>query len=218
MCLARLCSFTFSRSPLRHRWELLNHLIAVRGYRSYLEIGVNHPDKNFDRIQAATKHGVDPAAKGPVTHPMSSDQFFTELRANAPETRYDLVFIDGLHWAEQVERDVNNALAHLASGGSIVLHDCNPLTRAAQTEDYDGLRHWNGSVWKAWAKLRATRPDLSMVVVDMDDGCGVITRGAQQCVTLPSLNFKAMDYAYLRRHRRAVLNLVAPREFLASLS
>jgi hypothetical protein len=198
---------------LRHRSQLLNHLIVTRGYQRYLEIGVHTPSVNFDRISAAVKHGVDPAAHGPVTFPMTSDQFFAEL---PPDARYDLVFIDGLHLAAQVERDVGNALAHLAPGGAIVLHDCNPRTRNAQSEDYDGLKHWNGTVWKAWAKLRATRSDLSMLVVDMDDGCGVITRGAQRCVTLPSLDYAALDFDYLRAHRRSLLNLVPARAFLAA--
>jgi Methyltransferase domain len=204
-----------ARWQLRHRSQLLNHLIATRGYRRYLEIGVRTPGDNFDRVRAPLKHGVDPAARGPVTFPVTSDQFFFDLDSTAPDTRYDLVFIDGLHLAEQVERDVVNSLAHLAPGGAIVLHDCNPLTRDAQSDDYDGLKHWNGTVWKAWAKLRATRPDLSMVVVDIDEGCGVITEGQQRCFSLATQDFGALDFAYLEAHRRELLNLVPVRDFLA---
>lgn len=207
--------FRSQGAAMQHRSELLNHLVATRGYQRYLEIGVRSPGENFDKVTAPIKHGVDPAPWGTVTYQMTSDDFFAHLAKTAPDTRYDLVFIDGLHLAEQVERDVINALAYLSPQGSVVLHDCNPRTRDAQTDDYDGVKHWNGTVWKAWAKLRATRPDLSMTVVDMDDGCGVITRGSQRCISLPALDYAALDFKYLKANRREVLNLVPPREFLA---
>jgi hypothetical protein len=200
----------------RSRSHLLNHLIAVHGHRTYLEIGVRDPTLNFDKVQAKEKVCVDPAPKGQATFKMTSDAFFAHLDRDAPETRYDLVFIDGLHLAEQVERDVANALRHLSPGGTIVLHDCNPLSRAAQTDDYDGVKRWNGTVWKAWAKLRATAPELSMCVVDMDEGCGVIRRGAQTSWSLPTLDYHELDYRYLRRHRRKLLNLVKPSAFFKS--
>ncbi len=45
---------------------------------------------------------------------------------------------------------------------------------------------WTGDVWKAWVKWRAMRDDLDMVVVNLDSGCGVITRGKQKKVKLPA--------------------------------
>jgi hypothetical protein len=35
-------------------------------------------------------------------------------------------------------------------------------------------------VWKSWVKLRCTRPDLDMNVINIDWGVGVIQRGTQQ--------------------------------------
>jgi Methyltransferase domain len=200
----------------RSRADLLNHLIQRNGYETYLEIGVRDPTLNFDKIRVRTKHAVDPAPAGPISHKMTSDAFFQHLATGAPGTLYDLVFIDGLHIADQVERDVAHALRHLAPRGTIVLHDVNPLTRDAQTDDYDGAKRWNGTVWKAWAKLRATAADLSMCVVDMDEGCGVIQRGSQTCWPLPTLDYAALDYKYLKRHRRGLLNLVPPSRFFAA--
>jgi hypothetical protein len=194
----------------RSRADLLNHLITVNDYRTYLEIGVRDPTLNFDKVRAPDKQSVDPAPLGAAAFKMTSDAFFSHLAADA---RYDLVFVDGLHLADQVERDVANALAHLNPAGTIVLHDVNPLSRDAQTDDYDGAKRWNGTVWKAWAKLRATAADLSMCVVDMDEGCGVIRRGSQTLWPLPTLDYAALDYSYLRRHRRKLLNLVPPSTF-----
>ena len=206
------------RGGRKLRTDLLNHLIAVNGYRSYLEIGVRDASENFDKVQAELKACVDPAPVGPATFKMTSDAYFQLLAANTPETRFDLVFVDGLHIADQVERDVVNSLRHLSERGTIVLHDVNPVSRAAQVEEYDGTTRWNGTVWKAWAKLRATEPGLSMWVVDMDEGCGVIRRGSQTCWPLPSLDYGALDYRYLRRHRRKLLNLVPPVTFFETIA
>jgi hypothetical protein len=193
------------------RTHLLNRIIATHRYRNYLEIGVRDPRQNFDRIRApGIKHGVDPVPLAPITHPMTSDAFFAQSAG-----WYDLVFIDGMHLAEQVEKDVVNALAHLNDNGTIVLHDCNPLTADAQTEDYDGHKHWNGTVWKAWVKLRAQRDDLAMVVVDIDEGCGVIRRGHQQRIALARSEYAAIEYEWLARDRAHILNLVSVEDFLS---
>lgn len=207
------------RGPrLKTRTDLLNHLIAVRGYRRYLEIGVRDPRQNFDKVNAAEKHGVDPNPKRAVTFRMTSDQFFAGADAASKPTSYDLILIDGLHLAAQVERDVLGSLRHLDANGTLVLHDCNPLTEDAQTEHYDGRKHWNGTVWKAWVKLRATRADLSMCVVDIDEGCGVIRRGSQALYSIPSPSYEELDYDFLASHRRDALNLVSVKQFLSGES
>lgn len=54
---------------------------------------------------------------------MTSDDFF------ASNTRtFDLVFIDGLYEAHQVLKYINNALRFLNPNGTILMHDCNPLS------------------------------------------------------------------------------------------
>jgi hypothetical protein len=201
---------------VKTRTDLLNHLIASRGYRRYLEIGVRDPRHNFNRIDAELKDSVDPAPRRPVKFEMTSDAFFAQRQPAADSPPYDLAFIDGLHLAEQVERDVANCLAHLAPGGTIVLHDCNPVTEHAQQEVYEPGAHWNGTVWKAWAKLRATRADLAMCVVDIDEGCGVIRRGSQMLISLPSVDYAALTYDLLAARRQELLNLVSIEQFLAS--
>ena len=92
--------------------------------------------------------------------------------------------------------------------------ETNPEQSCRQGDRHDRIR--NGTVWKAWAKLRATAADLSMCVVDMDEGCGVIRRGSQTLWPLPTLDYAALDYSYLRRHRRKLLNLVPPSTFFES--
>jgi hypothetical protein len=200
---------TLRLSPrIRDRTDLLNYLAASRKSRRYLEIGVRDPLTHFDLVRVPTKHSVDPAPRGPVDFEMTSDEFFASLDPDAE--RYDLVFIDGLHLAEQTMKDVENALRWLSPQGVIVVHDCNPLTEEAQSESYDGVACWNGTVWKAWVALRGSRTDLRMVVVDIDHGCGVIQRGSQHSIPLP----ERPEFSFLELDRQRVLGLVSVREFL----
>jgi hypothetical protein len=202
---------------IRSRTDLLNHLIARKGYSRYLEIGVRDPRQNFDRIDARDKSSVDPAPRRPVTHRMTSDEFFARRRSAGDRSTFDLAFIDGLHLAAQVERDVLNCLEALSEAGAVVLHDCNPLTEDAQTEDYDGKKRWNGTVWKAWVKLRATRADLAMCVVDIDEGCGVISRGSQALFPAPTADYGELTYPFLVSCRKEALNLVSLDDYLRQL-
>jgi hypothetical protein len=156
-----------------HHTELLQSLIDTFGYRSYLEIGVDN-GVNFVTIEAAVKVGVDPAKKSRAvaTHAMTSDRYFREN----PHQGFDLIFIDGLHEADQVLRDVNHGLAVLSDGGTIVCHDLNPRSYIRQVVPrVKASGAWTGDCWKAWVSLRR-RANLSMFVVDTDHGCGIIRR------------------------------------------
>ena len=56
------------------------------------------------------------------------------------------------------------------------MHDCNP--RSADVEKgaiKSGEHKWTGDTWKAAVALRL-RPDIEIVVVDVDYGVGVIRR------------------------------------------
>ena len=196
---------------IKTRTDIVNHLIRRNGYRRYLEIGVRRPEGNFARVRAAEKHGVDPDPLGEISHTMTSDEFFAQLGPDEPP--YDIVLIDGLHLDHQVMKDVENALEHLSEGGAIVLHDVNPVEESQQVEEYDGVSSWTGTVWKAWAHLRMTRPDLAMCVVDTDHGVGVIMRGRQE--TYPRRDDAELTWELLDGDREALLNLVPPNRFTA---
>jgi predicted O-methyltransferase YrrM len=146
------------------RFQLLNAIIERRGVKSYLEIGCC-ADDCFTKVQCAQRVGVDPNSGGTLR--MTSDQFFA-----VNVQKFDLIFIDGLHEAWQVDQDIINALNCLRPNGVIVMHDCNPLfdirslvPRASET--------WNGDVWKSFVGVRS-RLDLDCAVGRFDHGCGVI--------------------------------------------
>lgn len=148
------------------RWEFINELIAARPGARYLEIGCG-ANATFSRIRgAALKVGVDPVRGG--THRLTSDNFFRLL----PPQTFDVIFIDGLHLAEQVITDTRNALRVLSPGGVIVIHDCLPRSERQQ---YRAIQKgaWLGDVWKAAVTLR-TYPLLDFAVFEDNWGLGVL--------------------------------------------
>ncbi len=194
------------------RTEVLNLLAARRRYRSYLEIGVRDPRANFDHVACPDKDGIDPA--GGCKYRMSSDEFFAVTRKP-----YDLVLVDGLHVEAQAFRDVTNALDRLRPGGAVLVHDCSPPTAQHAAEEYNGGA-WNGTVWRAFVRLRVARPELRMFVVDDDWGVGVATRRAECVVSdvrpeprSPYTGREPLTFEYLAEHRAALLDLVPAVEF-----
>jgi len=163
------------RADFERRYDVTNFFIRKFGYRSYLEIGLFR-GKCFRHVRCWQKTGVDPnplvVRPGWDIRRVTSDAFFADNTE-----RFDIVFIDGLHLAEQVVRDVYNSLACLNPGGAVLLHDCSPADEASQARDmsrlYDG-KTWNGDVWNAFAFIRATRRDLFCRVLDVDQGIGIV--------------------------------------------
>ena len=201
------------------RYDIINAFIKKYNYVNYLEIGVR-TGINLREVIAVHKDGVDPGVEETLTpetnYPITSDKFF-ELIHNH-DIKYDIIFVDGLHRDYQVYTDIINALNHLSSNGTIVCHDMNPLWEITQrNEGVTGCGCWNGSCWKAWAKLRSERSDLEMYVVDTDHGCGVIRLGKQNSIHLPKNAFD-LDFEYLENNRKELLNLITVDEFFEKLN
>jgi len=196
------------------RFDIINYLIKRNNYQRYLEIGVENGHA-LERIQCPLKHGVDPASKH-ATHHVPSDDFFRDLD---PTTTYDIVFIDGLHVEDQVDRDIVNSLRHLSPNGIIIVHDCNPPTewhqRPYEEAQKNGCRQWNGTVWRSIVKVRATRSDVQVNVVDTDWGCGLIRPSSNPPETLLENcpTGEQLTYKFLEQNRKQALNLITPRDF-----
>lgn len=186
------------------RTEIINWLIDKGTYKKYLEIGVNKPRRNFNLIKIESKVGVDPGVEGVslATYTMTSDEFFEQNTEN-----FDIVFVDGLHEANQVYRDIVNSLNVLNEGGVIVCHDMNPPSELHQKVPRQS-RSWNGDCWKAFVRLRMERDDLEMCVIDDDCGLGIIHTGTQKILKKEELTYENLD-----KNRKEWLNLVSVEEF-----
>lgn len=202
------------------RYDIINKIIQSKNFDKYLEIGVRNPDDCFNKILCHIKHSVDPGFENEennVDFKFTSDDFFNRLESGLLDLdnnfKWDVVFIDGLHISNQVERDVQNSLNHLSENGFILLHDCNPFlyeyNHERLIEDYWG-QGWNGTVWKVIYKLLCIREDLDVYTINVDEGVGLIKKGEGRKL----LEFKNTYYEYKELYKNVEkhLNIITTEE------
>lgn len=166
-------------------YNIINKLIQKYSYKTYLEIGVRHFGTfNSIKIPKEHKECIDPNY-GNVTWKLTSDKAFKVI----PETKkWDIIFIDGLHEANQVLRDIENSLKHLNENGSIVCHDMLP-----SSADMLSLSKC-GNGWEAFAKLRMSNKNLQMYTINTDYGCAIIKKGKQELYVDDNFNHDFSEY------------------------
>ena len=147
---------------------------------TYLEVGVQQ-GLTLERVEVPFRWGVDPFPSfNPAKLPQGvrfsqqeSDQFFAELE---PQSRFDLVFLDGLHEWRQTYRDLLNALNHTPRHGLILIDDVVPddefaalpvLRLAMEAKASAGITtgNWQGNVFKIILALRDRHPELEYRVI-----------------------------------------------------
>jgi len=214
------------------RVKIIQTIIVAKKAKTYLEIGVDQ-GKVFEIIHGPFKIGVDPVAPAKKVQKVldqkniyfqkTSDDFF---RVDAPvilqDKKIDVAFIDGLHEYTQVLRDIENTLHYLADDGIILIHDCNPWSRASairalsfdkaieiakrdQYSDWDG--GWTGDVWKSIAHLRKHNSNLDIFVLDCDCGIGVIRKTSKSRRVPDIKDVASLTYDDLALNRTEFLNL-----------
>ena len=182
------------------RTEVINAHIKHYKYTNYLEIGVQN-GVNYEGINCKYKQGVDPKPifnDGSIIE-QTSDKFFESIQ----EASYDIIFIDGLHEAEQVKKDIENALKFLTDNGTIICHDMLPPTKEHQ-EVPRIQKQWNGDCWKAFVRLRAKRDDLEMYTIDTDWGLGIIKKGSQELLDIKT---NELTWGFFERHKQRLMNI-----------
>lgn len=178
------------------RWGVINRLIKAYGCTNYLEIGVQK-GVCFNQIRCKQKTGVDPMPMIGGIVEQTSDEFF----ADGLNYGYDIVFIDGLHESDQVERDIVNAWKQGAK--VIVLHDCNPESEITQQVPRI-TRVWYGDVWRAFVGFRLKYPQVKSYCHKFDCGVGVII-----CSGDIEPGFTTdMPYKEFDKNREQLLNLI----------
>lgn len=200
------------------RTEIINFLLSLyQEDTCYLEIGVRNPDDNYNHIKATTKYSVDPGIEfeeNPVDFKMTSDEFFQKLTANdilSNNIKFNVIFIDGLHVAPQVDRDIENAFKYIKNDGFIVVHDCNPPTEwhARECHEYKhtpAREFWNGTTWKAFLKWRFN-PEINSCCIDSDWGVGILSKDYQIGKNIEPAN-PFYEFHLLVENRKYYLNLM----------
>lgn len=219
------------------RWDVINHLIEKNNYKTYLEIGY-FQGWSFDNVICQQKEAVDPnplkneaQAAAPYTallaasttsyaylHKLTSDMFF--LR-QPMDSKWDIIFIDGLHEAKQVTKDIENSLKHLSPKGTIVLHDCNPPKYEHTTTGIDGC--WTGDAYKALLRFRGYNNSqypnpYHIYTIDTDWGIGIIQESKstfdEEVSCLRHITESDEDWDVFNINRKELLNLISVEEFL----
>lgn len=201
--------------------QLLQALIDKHGLKSYLEIGVQNPANNFDKIKCERKIGVDPdmslpdVREGPRIVRLESDEFFRsfnkvndsggEIESNL-YNHFDIVFLDGLHTAEQVKRDFENSLRCLSDNGFIVIHDVLPKFEET-TKVPRQTRCWHGTVYQFCLIIKETYDGISFKTYDIDEGCMVIHKSISKRNTDYAL-FGEVDWTDYLKYKNILLNVL----------
>jgi hypothetical protein len=205
------------------RTEIINFLLSKRNEATrYLEIGVRNPDCNYNHIVADEKYSVDPGleyTENPVDFKMTSDEFYELLSDNkilSSKIQFDVIFIDGLHLADQVDRDITNSMRFLKNDGFIVLHDCNPPTEWHARENYyygntPAGTYWNGTTWKAFLKWRFN-PSVNSCCIDSDWGVGILSKEHPIGSCIKEFN-QFFEFKNLTENKKKYLNLISFDDF-----
>ena len=208
--------FLFGKSKI-NVISIINHLIKKYNFKNYLEVGVSDGN-TFNNVMINCKVGIDPYPSKECSSKniflMTSDEYFNYIEEKLEsQKKFDIIFLDGLCLEEQMDKDINNALNHLNDNGIILFKNCNPPNKSHQKQNFlnNGLyTFWNGTTWKSYVKLKMTRNDLSMYVVNCEWGIGIIKKGKQKLYPM----IKNLKYTDLDTNRENILNLISIYDFL----
>jgi SAM-dependent methyltransferase len=208
--------------------KIFNALVDSGRVSRYLEIGVRKTVDNFDTINASFKVGVDPHpgdasnwvsledsmsllnTNSYILSKSKSDDFFKSLENLENFEKFDLVFIDGLHLAEQVSKDFDNAIRFLKPGGLIAMHDSNPPTEISTHPSYHIAkqfgRAWCGTVWKEVVR-RISLTESFFVTLDEIPGVTLFDT-SRKSENVNNLNPGSyISYNDFDKNRKDILNL-----------
>jgi hypothetical protein len=166
-----------------HSARRLNNLAVALNAQSYLEIGVES-GLTFLNVSCSNKTGVDPSflfdwqsynrRQGFKLCNSTSDDFFHNLDTS---TKYDLVFIDGLHAFEQTYRDIINSLRFSHSQTVFLIDDtvpCDVFSACRDQAECYSLRsqlldpsdnRWHGDTYKIMPLLSAFNCDMKLATI-----------------------------------------------------
>lgn len=207
-------------TAVNHSVRRLSALRDGIGATSYLEVGV-FDGSTFNAFDIARKDAVDPkfrfdpggfAGESVRFFEVPSDDFFLNF---AGHSRYDLIFLDGLHTFEQTFRDFCASLAHANDRTVWLIDDILPVdVFSAHPDQAEAVRYrnaggnprkaWHGDVYKVVFAIHDFFPTLTFRAIQ--------TGGNHQLVvwTQPRKGFRPcfnsletisrLDYFTLQRH------------------
>src|ERR1043166_937587 len=224
--------------------DIINLMADTRRYRTYLEIctpTTGHRFAEVDRSRYTTCHRLMYRCPDSFDDGMNIDFRSNRLdivdcvqqMQNGP-LRYDVVLVDSFHEYEPSFRDLEAAWTVIGQEGTIVVHDCNPVSEEVASPTHIPMS-WSGVTYKAYLDFVTGRSDLEYITIDTDEGCGLIQRknGADALSraddnTRPAAheaeglidgwrmlgNDFESAFQFLQTHKKPLLKLMSVRDFL----
>lgn len=165
--------------------RIINRLVAVHGYRRYLELCTTVTGGLYaaiDRSQLAVCRRLiyrcrDEYDDGlPIDYRSRTNSIGACLRAIvADDQPFDLVLVNSWHEYETSWRDLQKAFRLIRPGGMLLVHDCLP-PRAEIAGPLPIPGEWCGVSYQAYVDFVHGRNDLTFYTVDCDYGCGVVRK------------------------------------------
>jgi hypothetical protein len=237
----RLQHAIFGAPRTWQKFDLINELARIHGYRSLLQISTSRScyaygqrdQSSFEVCRRLSYLTPDDWTDGEPVDYRCSDRDISEClrRIRAQGLSFDIVFLDACHEYECSRRDIQDALNLVNDDGIIVLHDCLPDNQANCPPFRGDLASWwLGVTYKAYLDVLIARKDLWYCTVDTDCGCGMIrsnqkTRHYRRAVDLNKArihewrsvgdNYDAAFQIY-KRNRNALMNVVSINKFLSA--
>lgn len=184
---------------MKNKEDIINEIVSNYEDPKYVEIGFGN-GYNFDKINVHYKLGVDPKYSGDRKDVFkgTSDEFFKQN-----DNDIDVLFLDGFHTAEQVRKDIINALK--CNPKVIILHNTIPKTKAMQLVPQK-QKVWTGDVWKAAVGFIENYPDVIVETYRSDWGLTCLYPEGKK--VRKHFEDKEMTYEDFKSNEVELLNIV----------
>lgn len=216
-----------SEMPGMDYYGWLEHLHELLQPATYVEIGLGDGRAFSLTGPNAVAIGIDPykgkwellnygSPHGSSTlFHLTSDDFFSQndLKEVIGKDTFDLAFIDGLHYFDQVLKDFINLERYAGKNSMILMHDCLPVSPKVATRERN-TAFWTGDVWRIIPCLKTFRPDLNIItlptkpsgltlVTDMDPTSQVLSENYEAIVKY----YAGLNLPTSRQERFSLLNV-----------
>lgn len=187
----------FKRVLLHSRTENITHSarrinsLIVNPNCKYLEIGVEF-GFTLEGVNSNFKYAVDPNPRyvqkknssNTKTFIMTSDKFFDSLSSDEV---FDVIFLDGLHTADQLLKDFLNSIKHIKKDSWILIDDVLPRDSISSLPDLKESLHlratlgdfrniWHGDCFKLLPILRKYFPQFYQFLIIYPDNPQLLLR------------------------------------------
>lgn len=206
------------------RYQVCQSFIDLSSNCSYLEVGVNE-GLTFHQIKASKKVAVDPkflfdtsrekdSTQTVQYFEVTSDRYFSQV---SRQDKFNVIYLDGLHTAEQTLRDLLNAAELLSDRGVIIIDDVKPTSYAASLNSITGSvdlknalhdpdQSWMGDVYKLAWFINAFMQQWTYYTIADNHGQIVLWRSARDEQILGDSNLEdvaRLSFADMHRDSQA---------------